>query len=123
MPTGSSRAASWRPHSADGGFSAMSEISVGSAVGAGFGLIARRPVSVLIWGLLRVGFIVGIFAIYAPVLIGIFAEVASRAQSGERPAPAEMSQMMSHMFVLQGIGYLVQFIGLFLNSIIMCAVV
>jgi hypothetical protein len=101
----------------------MSDISIGSAVGAGFSLIARRPVSVLIWGLLRVGFIVGIIAVYAPVLISIFAEAASQAQSGAAPAPAQMSQsMMSHMFMLQGVGYLVQFVGLFLNAIILCAV-
>jgi len=101
----------------------MSEISIGSAVGAGFSLIARRPVSVLTWGFLRVAFIAGIFAVYAPVLIGIFGEVAAQAQSGAPPAPGEMSQaMMSHMFMIQGIGYLAQFIGLFLNSIILCAV-
>jgi len=100
----------------------MSEISIGSAVGAGFSLIARRPVSVLTWGLLRVGFIVGIFAVYAPVFIGIFSEVASQAQSGGQPSQAQMSQMMSHMFLIQGVGYLVQFVGLFLNAIILCAV-
>jgi hypothetical protein len=101
----------------------MSEISVGSAVGAGFQLIRHRPVSVLVWGLIRVGFIVAIFAIYAPVMMGIFAEaIAARAQTGGEPAPAQMSQMMSHMMVLQGVGYLVQFIGLFVNSIILCAI-
>ena len=101
----------------------MSEISIGSAVGAGFSLIARRPISVLTWGFLRVAFIAGIFAVYAPVLIGIFGEIATQAQSGAPPAPGEMSQaMMSRMFMVQGIGYLAQFIGLFLNSIILCAV-
>ena len=102
----------------------MAEISVGSAVGAGFQLIARRPVSVLTWGLLRVGFIAGIFAVYAPVMIGMFAEIASKAQAGSaNPPQAAMSQaMMSRMFMLQGVGYLVQFVGLFLNAIILCAV-
>jgi hypothetical protein len=101
----------------------MSEISVGSAVGAGFQLIGRRPVSVLIWGLLRVGFAVGVLALYAPVFMGLFAEIASKAQTGDKPSPADMSQMMSHMFLIQGVGYLAQFVGLFISSIILCAIV
>jgi hypothetical protein len=100
----------------------MSEISVGSAVGAGFQLIGRRPVSVLIWGLVRVGFLAGVLALYAPVLIGMFAEIASKAQTGDKPDPADMSQMMSHMFLLQGVGYLAQIVGLFVSSIIVCAI-
>ena len=100
----------------------MSEISVGSAVGAGFQLIGRRPVSVLIWGLLRVGFAVGVLALYAPVFMGLFAEIASKAQTGDKPSPADMSQMMSHMFLIQGVGYLAQFVGLFISSIILCAI-
>ena len=101
----------------------MSDISVGSAVGAGFQLIGRRPVSVLVWGLIRVGFIVAIFAIYAPVMMGIFAEaIAAKAQTGGEPGQAQISQMMSHMMMLQGVGYLAQFVGLFVNSIVLCAI-
>jgi hypothetical protein len=100
----------------------MSEISVGSAVGAGFQLIARRPVSVLIWGLVRVGFVVGVLALYAPVFMGMFAEIASKAQTGDKPSPADVSQMMSHMFLIQGVGYLAQFVGLFVSSITLCAI-
>ena len=101
----------------------MSEISVGSAVGAGFQLIGRRPVSVLVWGLLRVGLVVAILAIYAPVMMQIVAEAASRAQTGEKPSPADMSQMMSHMFLLQGVGYLLQLVGLVISSVVTCAIV
>jgi hypothetical protein len=101
----------------------MSEISVGSAVGAGFQLIGRRPVSVLVWGLIRVGFVAAILAIYAPVLIGMFAEIGSKAQSGAEPSQADISQMMSHMFLLQGVGYLAQIVGLLVSSVILCAVV
>lgn len=101
----------------------MSEISVGSAVGSGFQLIGRRPVSVLVWGLLRVGLVVAILALYAPVLMGIIAEAASKAQTGERPSQADMSQMMSHMFLLQGVGYLMQLVGLVISSVVTCAIV
>ena len=100
----------------------MSDISVGSAVGAGFQLIGRRPVSVLVWGLLRVGLVVAVLAIYAPVLMQIFAEAASKAQTGEKPNPADMSQMMSHMFLLQGVGYLAQLVGLVITSVVTCAI-
>ena len=62
----------------------MSEISVGSAVGAGFGLITRRPLSVLTWGLLRVGFLVAFFAIYAPTLISMITEITQQARADVR---------------------------------------
>ena len=100
----------------------MSEISVGAAVGAGFQLIGRRPVSVLVWGLLRVGFAVAVLAVYAPVIMSMFSEIASEAQTGAKPNPADMSQMMSHMFLIQGVGYLAQFVGLFISAIILCAI-
>jgi hypothetical protein len=100
----------------------MSDISVGSAVGAGFQLIGRRPVSVLVWGLLRVAFVAAVFALYAPVLMGVMAEIASKAQTGAQPTPADMSQITSHMFLLQGVGYLAQFVGLFISSIVTCAI-
>lgn len=102
----------------------MSQISVGSAVGAGFGLIMRRPLSVLTWGLLRVGFLVGVVAIYAPTLISMFTEIAQQAQSGVQgpPSQAVVARMMSHMFLLQGVGLLAQIVGLFISSMIICAV-
>jgi hypothetical protein len=102
----------------------MSEISVGSAVGAGFGLITRRPLSVLTWGLLRVGFLVAFFAIYAPTLISMITEITQQAQTGSegQPSQAAVASLMSHMFLLQGIGLLAQIVGLFVSSMIICAV-
>jgi len=100
----------------------MSEISIGSAIGAGFQLIGRRPVSVLIWGLLRVGFVVALLAIYAPVLLGLITEISSKAQSGAEASPAAVPQFMSHMFLVQGVAYIAQFVGLFVSSIVLCAV-
>lgn len=100
----------------------MSEISVGSAVGAGFQLILRRPLSVLAWGLLRVGFVAAVLALYAPVLIGMVSDIAAKSASGAEPTQADMSQIMSHMFLLQGVGFLAQIVGLVLTSMILCAV-
>ncbi len=102
----------------------MSEISIGSAVGAGFSLIARRPISVLTWGFLRVGFIVAVLAIYAPTLFSIIAEATHDAQvgAGDQPSQAAVAAMMSHIFLLQGVGFLAQIVGLFVSSMIICAV-
>jgi hypothetical protein len=62
----------------------MSEISVGAAVGEGFGLIARRPLSVLFWGALRVGFVAMIFVVYVPLVINF---VIQATQAGRRLRP------------------------------------
>jgi hypothetical protein len=107
----------------------MAGISVGSAVGAGFGLIRQRPISILTWGLLRVGFIVGLVAIYAPTLLSIFADVASHqaelAASGAGASSAQSplaASMMSRLFLLQGVGFIAQILGLLVSAVIVCAV-
>jgi hypothetical protein len=102
----------------------MAEISIGSAVGAGFQLIARKPLTVMAWGLVRVLFAVAVFALYAPLFLSIFAEIAQNAHAGAggQPSQAAVSQMMSHMMVMQGAGYLVQIAGLFVSAILFCAV-
>jgi hypothetical protein len=104
------------------GEGAMAEISVGGAVGAGFGLIARKPLAVLVWGLLRVGFLVAVLAIYAPVFMGMFAEIARSAQTGEKPDPTMMNGMVSQMMLVQGLGFLAQILGLLLSAVSICAV-
>lgn len=102
----------------------MSDISVGSAVGAGFQLIRQRPLSVLTWGLFRVGFVAAVFAVYAPTLFSMVTEGMQEAQtsSGGRLPQAEVGKMMSHMFLLQGVGLLAQIFGLLVSSMIVCAV-
>jgi hypothetical protein len=54
----------------------MATFSMGEAVGAGFGLIAKKPLSVLAWGLayliLGVAPVVGMFAFIGQDLIGAF---------------------------------------------------
>ena len=103
----------------------MSEISVGAAVGAGFQLIAKRPLSVLLWGLLRVGFVAVVLALYAPVLLSIIAQMPAieQAAAANQSPDAMMGPMMSQMMLLQGLGFLVQIGGLFVTSMIYCAVV
>jgi hypothetical protein len=102
----------------------MSEISVGAAVGEGFGLIARRPLSVLFWGALRVGFVAMIFVIYVPLFINFFIQAAQAGASGGKQASAAaVTQMMSQMLMMQGMGFLVQIVGVVLSSMIYCAVI
>ncbi len=103
----------------------MAEISIGSAVGAGFQLIGRKPLTVMAWGLVRVLFVGAVLALYAPVMLGIFTEALQNARAGgggEAASQAEVSQMMQHMMVIQGAGYLVQIAGLFVGAILYCAI-
>ena len=89
----------------------MAAISIGPAVGAGFQLIARRPVTVLAWGALRVAAIAASFGLIGPVWASMMTEVAQQAQAGVALPPAAAARIMSHMMVAQGVG------GLDLNYI------
>lgn len=95
----------------------MAELSIGAAVGSGFELIRRRPLSVLAWGLIRVAFIAGVLALMAPFYAALFAQVASAARSGV-PATPDLSGMMQ----MQGLSYLISFAGYFITTVLYCAV-
>jgi hypothetical protein len=95
----------------------MAEISVGSAIGAGFELIGKRPLTVLTWGLVRVGLVAVILALYAPTLIGVFAEIAAKSQTGLKPSEADMQQMMSHFALMQGASALLNIVNLLVGSV------
>jgi len=102
----------------------MADISIGSAVGSGFQLIARKPLTVMTWGLLRVLFTAGVFALFAPAVLGMFAELSHNAQAnaGGQASQAAAARMMSHFLVIQGAGSLVQIVGLFVSTVTYCAV-
>jgi hypothetical protein len=101
----------------------MAEISIGSAVGAGFELIARKPLTVMTWGLVRLLFLVGVVALYAPLILSVGAEaMQAQANAGGQPSQEQISQIMSHFVVMQGAGFLVQIVGLFLSAMLFCAV-
>jgi hypothetical protein len=102
----------------------MAEISIGSAIGSGFQLIARKPLAVMAWGLVRVLFTAGVLAIYAPVMLSVFTEALQNARAGgdAGQSQAQVAQMMSHMMVMQGAGYLANIVGLFISAITYCAV-
>jgi hypothetical protein len=103
----------------------MSHISIGGAVGSGFGLIGRKPLTVLTWGLVRIAFAVGVLAIYLPVLLGVMGPMIQAAQSaapGASPSDAMTQTMLPQMMALNGAGLLVQLAGLFFAAILYCAV-
>jgi hypothetical protein len=104
----------------------MSHISIGSAVGSGFGLIGRKPLTVLGWGLVRLLFSIGVFALFGPVLLGAIGPLMQAAQSaqasGSDPSQALGQAWISQMAGLQGFSLLVQIGGLFIAAVVYCAV-
>ncbi|HEX4095882.1 MAG TPA: hypothetical protein VHX64_04090 [Caulobacteraceae bacterium] len=85
----------------------MAEISVGAAIGSGFGLITRKPLTVLAWGALQVGPLL----LLIPVYIAFISSVLPRlADAGSQPTQAQMTQMMGTMFAAQG--------GIFLGAMV-----
>jgi hypothetical protein len=76
-------------------------ISVSAAAGAGFELIGRKPLTVLLWGLLifvtGVLPLVGIFALVGPTMIDLFRQMA--AHPNVPPDPAMFSSMSGLMML------------------------
>jgi hypothetical protein len=100
----------------------MSQISIGSAVGAGFGLIGRKPLTVLAWGVVQLAYVAALFALCAPMVIALIATAAQQSQSGEMTPDAMRETMMPQFMALQGVGYLAQIGGLLVSAILVCAV-
>jgi len=100
----------------------MSHISIGSAVGAGFELIGRKPLTVLAWGLVRILFAAGLLALFAPVLIGMISAAMQAAASGQSSPEAINQAMLPQMVMMQGTSYLFQVAGILLGAVLFCAV-
>src|SRR5580698_8152317 len=99
----------------------MSQIRVGAAIGAGFGLIRRRPISVISWGLLPLILQVAALAVMAPMYMGLFGEIIRQAQSGST-APPDMSAFVPQMMMTSGLVQLINLAQLFVSAIVYCAV-
>lgn len=93
------------------------EISIGGAVGEGFGLIRHKPLTVLAWGLIQGGFIALFFAIllvvYAP-----FIALATHQTPGAAPDPAMLQTMMQG----QSLIYLFDLVSFMFSAVTYCAV-
>lgn len=95
----------------------MARISVGAAIGAGFGLIRRRPLSVLAWGLVLAAFQAAFFAVLAPfyaTLVGQFAQMAHPGAVPVAPTPEFMR--------MEGLVQLLNIAQLLVSAVVFCAV-
>ncbi|HEY5288724.1 MAG TPA: hypothetical protein VIJ59_01695 [Caulobacteraceae bacterium] len=96
----------------------MTTISIGDAIGEGFGLIRRRPLAILGWGLARVAFTAATLSLMAPFYLETFRAAAARASGGAAAAPPDLSSMMA----MQGASWLSSIVGMFLGAVLSCAV-
>jgi hypothetical protein len=95
----------------------MAEISVGAAVGAGFGLIRRKPLTVLAWGVVPMLITAVIYAVLAPAYFAMLA-VALRQGSTAYLNPA----LTARAAQLQPLVWLINILSVFINAAISCAV-
>jgi len=93
----------------------MAQIAVGEAITAGFGLIRRRPMAVLAWGLVQIGLAVAIFGLMAPFYIAIFGQLAS----GDEPDPMALQAASMQM---QGFSMLLNLVSAGVSALLYCAV-
>jgi hypothetical protein len=73
-------------------------ISIGSAVGAGFSLIGRRPVSVISWGFFLYFSILILFAI-GFLIVGI-PVIGKLSELGQNPDPSQVSQVVLQFLIM-----------------------
>jgi hypothetical protein len=99
----------------------MADLSIGDAVGAGFGLIRRKPLTVIAWGLARMAFSGVVIALYAPFYLLLFGMLARRAVSGPA-SPTDMQAFTAQAMQYQALGYLVGLLGAMLAVVLYCAV-
>ena len=95
----------------------MAGIQIGDAATAGFRLIAKRPVSVLTWGLVTAGYICLILALFGASLLNSFASVIRTP--GATPTPQQIIGLVGASI---GIGLLLALGMLFLSAMVQGAV-
>jgi hypothetical protein len=95
----------------------MTEISIGDAVGAGFRVIRHRPLPVLLWGALTMAMILVSLALLAPMYSALFTQIRQNAASGHA-TPATLTGATQ----MQGVNYLLNFIQLFVSTVVNCAI-
>ena len=81
----------------------MAGFSIGEAVGEGFGLIKRRPLSVFIWGLLTVLPAAAAMGFMLPMMEAFTGSMVEAAAEGEAASGAMPDSMMASMMQMQAI--------------------
>src|SRR5579864_4986986 len=90
-------------------------IAIADAVIAGFGLIRKRPGSVLVWGAARTLYSFCAFALVAPLFLVRIGEILTRVREGIPPDPATMTG-------LHGANFFLSIVGAFVGAVLSCAV-
>lgn len=92
----------------------MSGISVGAALGEGFGLIRRRPLTVLAWGSILVGLQVASWVLFAPYYLSVFGALVESGLGISTAISPDMQRM-------RGLQQLSAFGQMFVAVVIYCA--
>lgn len=100
----------------------MARIAIDGALGSGFGLIRRRPVAALLWGLVYAVLMAASFGVYGPFYLQLLTQLAAAARPGADLSPQTMNAMMPGMIAMQGWSFLMSFAGAFTGVVIYCAV-
>lgn len=104
----------------------MAGFSIGTAVGEGFGLIRRRPLSVFVWGLLTILPAAASVGVMLPMMesMGAMVQVGSHGDAGPGEMPdAMMAQMMQLQAVMAPLNALRFVLGVVVYTAIVRAVV
>jgi hypothetical protein len=112
------RTLGWPARASAGGV--MAQIAVGAAIGAGFGLIRRRPLAILAWGGLPAIWQALAIALIAPAYMAMLGPIMRSGQAGA--APPDPSAIMPQMMMTSGLVQLVNIAQLLVAAVVYCAV-
>lgn len=101
----------------------MAGFSIGEAVGAGFGLIKRRPFAVFIWGLLTVLPAAAAMGFMLPMMEAFTGSMVEAAAEGEAASGAMPDSMMASMMQMQAVLAPVNVIRFVLGVIVYTAII
>lgn len=95
----------------------MAQIAIGAAVGEGFSLISKQPVTILAWGIVQVALSTVVFAAMAPSYLAVYGPVFAQAAGGvaAQPNVAAVQSMV-------GPYMLTSLLDLAIYSILYCAI-
>jgi hypothetical protein len=92
----------------------MARFSIGTAIGEGFGLVRRRPISVFVWGLLMAVPMFAAFGLMIPAMAEMFANMPD-PDMADAVNPAFSEGMVGHMMQFQMaslLANLMQYVGM-----------
>lgn len=98
----------------------MAEISIDAAVGAGFSLIRRKPLTVLAWGLVQAAAMVPFIVAYGVFLTAFLPYAMAHAGTGPT-SPADVAGMLGPMLMAEGCLFLAIFVMLGVRTVVLAA--